>query len=476
MHLPRHLTLRVAACLSLAFVVSGCSSSDARARDALNAYQSATAVNDLVGARKALLKLVRVKDDVPDYWVELGKIQATMGSYDDAYYSFGRAYELDHTNVDVLRSVTELALRAGDLPSARNHAEELSVLSPGDPTPKLVTGWSAISESHFDQALDAANAMLVTSPVNSSATVLKARALVGLDRQQDAADLLTKEVQTQPDDVAASQLLVRIYERETDWAKVLPVALRLMQLTPADHDNGLLAVMAGFRSGNIAAARQASFRLLQPDVDSVFVSSVLDVWADYWPSPQRITDALALADKAAGLQQKLAYAAFLSRCGDPADAIRLSSGGAGMPVDAKNAEANAVLADAWSRQGNVGAAKNRLDAVLSFDPGNATALRSRAELELRTGHAAAAVIDAQKLVTVLPKSSRDRVLLSQSFVAAGNPSWGDRTLWSAFQDIPANERIFIALEATKKGNPEATRDLQEEFDRQRDSKLGQGMF
>src|SRR5512142_1328443 len=137
MRFPTHLSLRIAACLSAACLSPGCSSSDTRARDALSAYQSAAASNDVEGARRALLKLVQAKDDVPDYWVELGKLEASTGSYSDAYYAFSRAYELDRSNVDVLRAVTQLALRVGDLPSATSHAEELEVLSPGDPWPKL---------------------------------------------------------------------------------------------------------------------------------------------------------------------------------------------------------------------------------------------------------------------------------------------------------------------------------------------------
>src|SRR5438067_9291931 len=135
MRLPTHLSLRIAACLSAALLSAGCSSSDARARDALGAYQAAAAANDLPTARRALLKLVQAKDDVPDYWVELGKLNATMGNFGDAYYAFSRAYELDRTNLDILRAVTQLALRAGDLPSALSHAEELEVLAPGDPWP-----------------------------------------------------------------------------------------------------------------------------------------------------------------------------------------------------------------------------------------------------------------------------------------------------------------------------------------------------
>ena len=158
------------------------------------------------------------------------------------------------------------------------------------------------------------------------------------------------------------------------------------------------------------------------------IASVLDLWERYWQSPQRVQDARALASAASGLPQKLVYASFLSAVGAPADAIRIAAPAATLPLNAGNAQANAVLAEAWLRSGNLAAAKSRLDAVIAFNSGNATALRSRAELELRTGHADDAVIDAQKLVTVLPDSAPDRLLLARCFTGAGKPDWARRTL------------------------------------------------
>src|SRR6478735_6002371 len=144
-----HLILRIAACLSVVFYTAGCSSSDAKARAALGEYQSAAAANDMIGARKALLELVRAKDDVADYWIELGKLQVSMGSYSDAYYAFTRAYELNRADPQVLRAVTELALRAGDIGLAQSHAQELQIVAPNDPWIKLTEGWSAIAQNEY---------------------------------------------------------------------------------------------------------------------------------------------------------------------------------------------------------------------------------------------------------------------------------------------------------------------------------------
>jgi tetratricopeptide (TPR) repeat protein len=271
-------------------------------------------------------------------------------------------------------------------------------------------------------------------------------------------------------------MLARIYVKQENWPKVVEVSGPLVQANQNDQTSALMLIEGALRSGNVAAARQTSMSVLTPNADPSFISSVLDLWANYWPSAQRVQDARALAERSPGMGQKLVYASFLSRVGSPADGARLSAPFAGLPVNAGNAEANAVLGDAWSRGGNIGAAKSRLDAVISYDPGNATALRSRAELALRTGNAPAAIVDAQKLVSVLPNSDRDRLLLAKAYTAAGKKDWADRTLWSAFQDIPADDLIYAALQQTRKGNMEATRDLQEEFDRQRDSRVFRGLL
>jgi len=476
MPLRTHLILRAAFCLSALFLGASCSSSDARAQRALTEYQSAAAANDLVGSRRALLKLVQAKDDVSEYWVELGKVEASMGSFGEAYYAFTRAYELDQSDLAVLHAVTELALRTGDIALAQSHARELEVIAPGDPWIKLTDGWAAIRQSRWEEAIADADSLLASDPFGSAQNVLKARGLLGLGKEDEAIDLLNKQVQSQPSDQGSLQLLSRAYAKRGEWPKAADASRRLSVLTPADRDNSVFLVEAALRSQNIALTRAASARLLKPDAEPTLIGAVLALWEDLWPSPQRIQDARSLAASAAGLNQKLVYAAFLNRVGSPADGARLSAGAATFPVNAASAEANAVLADAWWRMGKTADAKRRFDAVLAFDPGNSTALRGRTNVELKAGDAAAAIVDAQKLVTVLPSSPKDRLLLARAYVAAGNRPWAERTLWTAFQDIPGDERIFAALQSSRRGNSEATLDLQQEFARQRDERLGRGIL
>jgi predicted Zn-dependent protease len=338
-----------------------------------------------------------------------------------------------------------------------------------------VKGWAAYSDSHFDQSLAISNELLTASPTDPISIQLKARSLISLNQQADAADVLTKQVKAMPSDYGSFQLLARIYATQNDWAQVAQCAQHMASINPADPKALTLLVEAGLRSGNVAAARAASFKLLQPNANPQTISAVLDLWAQYWNSPERITDARQLG-AAAQPQQRLVYAAFLNRVGSPGDAIRLVGSAATLPVNAGNAEANAVVGAALAHGGNVAGAKSRLDAVLAFDPGNATALRWRSELELRTGNTDAAIHDAQKLITVLPDSARDRLLLARAYSAAGQKDWADRTLWLAFQDIPADESIYAALRATRSGNADAMNEVQAEFDRQRKAQISRGLL
>ena len=317
----------------------------------------------------------------------------------------------------------------------------------------LTKGWSAIGQLRYGEALVSSDAILTNTPLDANAIVLKGRALVGLDRTDEAIELLQKQMASQPSDTGSLQLLSRIYVRQNDWPKAAMIAQRLSELTPDNQANKLLLVEASLRSGNFALAREASANILKPDAQPTTIASVLDLWADFWPSSQRAQDALKFASQSPALNQKLVYAGFLNRINDPADSMRIASQAAGLPVNGGNAEADAVLADSWSRTGNVKGAMDRFNAVIAFDPGNATALRGRAELELRLGNAKSAVIDAQKLVTVLPSSARVAFYLPNLSLEQETVSGPIEPCGQLFKSSPAMRKSTTLSWQTSRGTP-----------------------
>lgn len=463
----------IAGALSLA--LGACNSAQSRARAAYADYEVAMAANDLLAGRRALQKLVATQEDVAQNWVELGRLEAKAGSYGDAYYAFTRAYELDRSNPEILRSITQIALRNGYLPAAQRHARELDIVAPGDPWVKIVAGYGALSEQRFDDVLAASDAVLTNAQNDPYATVLRARGQLGKGLNAEALELLQEHVRVQPLDSGSWQLLARIYTKAEDWRNVTIAAGHLLRMNPSDRETGLLLIEAALRSGQPALAKRQSARFLQPAAEPALVSAVLDRWANYWPSAQRAVEAMRLA-RSAHPAQKIVYAAFLNRVDRPHDALALTAPYAGVPVRAGNVEANAVWADALLRQGKVSGAKLRLDAVLAFDSGNATALRSRAELYLRIRQARLAIVDAQKLVTVAPTSSRDRLLLSQCFAASGDTKQADRSLWDGFHDIQASELLFQAILKSNAARPEVVEQVKQEYALQVDSALNRGLL
>ncbi|MEO7787876.1 MAG: tetratricopeptide repeat protein [Sphingomicrobium sp.] len=459
----------------LSIALASCNSAQSRARDAYAEYQAAMSANDLPAGRRALQKLVAAQDDVAENWLELGKLEIQAGSYADAYHSFIRAYELDRSNPEILRIIVQIAVRGGDLPSAQRYARELAVVSPGDPWVKIAGGYNALSEHRFDDAVKASDAILAATPFDPTATVLKARGLIGQNHDADARKLLEDHVRSQPSDIGGWQLLARMYQKAGDWPRVAIAVGQVLKATPGDPDSRLLLIEAALRSGNVPLARRQSAVVLQPATELGLVSAVLDRWADHWPGEQRAEDARRLANAAAPAQ-KAVYAAFLNQIDRPADALSLAAPYAGLPVKAGNAEWNAVVGDALSRSGRLNEAKSRLDAVIAFDSGNATALRARAQLLLRTGKTSEAIIDAQKLVTVAPQSVRDRMLLSQCYTASGDSNQAERTLWDGFHDIEASQPLLQAIVNANAKRPDVVEQVKQEYAAQLNETLGRGLL
>lgn len=468
---------RSMACLLLACaVLSGCGSSEARARDAYGRYQAAAAANDMVGAQRALMQLVAIEDRVSEYWIELAKIQAATGSPRDAYHSLTRAYELDRSNVGLLRALTEFALRGNDPATAQVFARELEVVAPGDPWVNLTRGYVALRESRFDDALSASDEVLETSPFDTHAKALKARALLGKRQDDEAIGLLLDQIRVEPSDAICLQVLANVYEIRRDWPRLSQIARRLAQLQPTNNGHALLAITAAFKAGQSEQGRRDSWKLITSGASADLVSRVLDIWFDNWPAQQRVADAIKLGRAARDPQQRLPYADFLNRVGSPVAALELVNDVAKYPVAADNADANAVAAEALVLSGKSSDAIKRFGAVLAFDPGNSIALRGRSKQLLRVGRAKDAIADAEKLVTVSPASARDRLLLARAYTAANDAQQAQRTLWDAFQAIPANEQIYGALDHLTRSNADKRLALKEEFARQTATKINHGLL
>lgn len=458
--------------LSAALFLQGCGSRDDKAREAYNNYQAALATGSLPYIRTTLLQLVALDDSNAQYWQELGRVQLQLQAYNDAYYALTRAYELDRSNADVLRILTQLALRSGNLDMADQHAEQLSLLAPDDPSVKMTKAYVALRRGNHAEAERLADELLVGTPFESGPKVLKARVLLRTDRGDEAVRLLEEQVRQQPGDLDSLRALVGILDRRDDWRGVALHGSRLARAIPEDIDIALLATTGALRAGELSTARQLTLAALQPKLKPAAVDAFLDRWLRYGPSRGFVPDASRLG-KAAPPSQRIMFATYLNQAGAPKEAAALVAAGATVPVTPQNASANAILATALSIQGQTAPALNRFNQVLQLDPDHVQALDGRARLLLRLGQTRQARLDAQRLVAATPGDSAAHILLSDVYAATGDRQQAGRVLWNAFHQISGDRNLYEALRVfvARTGGPDAIRRLDEEFGDQRDAEL-----
>jgi predicted Zn-dependent protease len=406
-------------------------------------YQSATAAGDLSRARLALITLVTAHEDNPDYWIELGKVNLQLGDYSKAYDALSRAHELDRTNVDVLATLTQLALMANQVDLADQQAKTLALLAPEHPVVTLVRGYVALEAGDLDKADAEADQLLATNPTESSAKILKARILIDRKRVDDAIVLLEAQHKTVPDDRGAIRALTSLYTSRDDWRNVARIQSDLHKLDPNNGNVSRMLAETSLRAGDIAAANAASAPLLSPSTSLQLMEATLQTWARYAPKGIVLPDALRLANELSG-DRRVAFANYFNQVGKPAVAAALL-GRSQLPVKPANARWNAVFAQSLALQGRLPEAKQLFDQVLSDEPDQIDALRGRSALEARSGMTKQAIVDAQRLISVTPQTGEDRLLLAQAYLAAGNRNDVRRTLWDAFQDLPGDERVVAAL-------------------------------
>jgi tetratricopeptide (TPR) repeat protein len=444
--------------------MSGCGYLRARAaRHAYAQYQDALAVGDTARARTSLLALVRADEDVPEYWTELGQLQAQMGDYRGAYDAFLHAHELDRSNVPVLAALTQIALLSGDIDLANEHARSLGLVDPNSPVVALVRGFSAYKSGELDKAEAEANGLLAQTPNDPFARVLKAKVLIDENKVPEAIAVLEEQHRAVPQDRAATRALEGIYRGLGDWRNLARIEGDAHRADPRDTATSRKLVEALLRAGELTAAGAASVPLLSEGSPPAVVSDVLDLWSRFAPRGTLVPNANRLAQQVSG-ERRASFAQYFNRVGDPAAAAALL-GQSQLPVNHTNARWNAAFAQALALQGRIPEAKRLFDLVVSREPDQVDALRGRIAIEMRTGAAKQAVIDGQRLVTISPDRGDDRVLLARAYLAAGARNDVRRTLWKAVQELPDDERVLAALRSVlaSTGDKEGEQRLNDEI-------------
>ncbi|MEG8037968.1 hypothetical protein QP166_00880 [Sphingomonas sp. LR60] len=445
-------------------LLSGCGSREERAGKFASVYEAAMANNDPVMARLAMQQAVGFDDSNPDYWQQLGQVELMLGDYSGAYNAYLRANELDHNRPVVLQALADLAVIGGHIEDAQRYAKQVLLLRPDDPAPQTTLGFVALRNRDYEAALKHADAVLASRIDDSNATILKARALAGLNKSDAALTLLSDFVTGHPSDATALDALGDMSGRFGNLAGQKEAQSREITLRPKDMGLRVAYARTLYRLGERAAAHDLTYPIASSGEHQGRLIDILGLWLQYEPRDAAIAQVRQLAAQAS-TADKMRYAYFLMLAGQARDAEALVAPLVSLPVTAANAAPLALLAQTQAMQGRDDEALTLLNAVLTFDDGNILALRARTDLYLRTGRGRQAVFDAQRLVASKPRSADDRVRLARAYALAGQPQLAENTYRAGIQAIGADPLLFGGLREflVKAGRSDELADLQQQF-------------
>ena len=152
----RFSSLYVGALLVLA---SACSSPQEKAEQEAASANALAAAGNFEAARQAILKAVAARDDQPEQWLLLGRMDLETGRPADALLAYSRVLELDATNIEALQLVAELSFQFGDMREASSAADRVLALDPNATRAILVKGLVALSRKDVPGATAAAESI-----------------------------------------------------------------------------------------------------------------------------------------------------------------------------------------------------------------------------------------------------------------------------------------------------------------------------
>lgn len=419
---------------------SACASPEEQAAQAGAQANEAFVAGNYHLARVMAMESLRLRDDVEEHWMLLGRANMALAQYGAAYQAYSRALELNQANVEALHSLAQLALMGGLLDEAEQYAEKLLILNPQDLNAVAMQGVVALRRGNHQDALAKADRVLELIPLHEPATILRARALFETGQRAEAIAILERSLDVSGINRPKLVELVDFHRRTGDIPKLVDVYERLLQVAPDDFDTK--ADFASLLLGHDAPARAFEILagLVAGPLDASQLRRVMSILlnADEEAVPREAIMQLA-ARANANVRASLASVALEK--GYYPEAATLARPFAGQELTAQNSAAVAMYAAAEYHRGNKAIAEELANKVLAFDAANARALFLRASLSLEKGDADQALRDAQILVRDRPAIDVNQALLAKAYLAKGQANLALLTYRRAHNALPHSSLI-----------------------------------
>lgn len=432
----------------LALGVAACTSPDDKAARAAADAQTAFQQGRNTAALRSIQEALAARDDVSDYWLLLGRINATTNNLPGAFMAYENVIQLDHGNIEALRTLCQLGLSVGSPDKVDTYADQLLLLTPGDPLPIIMKGGAALARGDGTAALKLAEQVLAKQPQNSAALILKGRVLASHGDYTGAANFIGGTMSGGSDDSPRLAFLKDLYAQAGDRARYQQTVKQLAAAKPDDADRQLDYADMLYQIGQAAAANAVIVQqMVRHPHDTGVAAKILDVWLEQGPTALSLQQ---IRTQAAGvsIEMKSAYARFANEIGQPELALALLGGSLDrQEVTVSNADAKAAAAYATGLLGHRADTLGRLDTILAFDDTHPGALLARAQIKAMGKDMNGAVADARRVVADDPRNVTARLALVDFFVATGDRDLARAILREGVRAMPNDPRLAARLVA-----------------------------
>lgn len=420
----------------------GCDSPQEKAAEAAFASAQALEAGDPAAARAHILEAVAQRDDVPEYWIALGRAELSLRRFPSAYEAYMRALELDRSNVEALQTLMDLSVLYRRDDEAIEFADQLLLINPQDARARLAKGAVALRRKRIAEALALANEVLKTDPQAEPALVLRAKALAATGQAAPAAEQLELAIRIRGGTPAMLEALLEIYGQARDSEGLQRTYARLIEVRPEDAGLQIDRARELYRSGQVAAGQVAVERLLEArQNDPTVVERAVGLWLQPGVPLLPASRIRELADGAAP-PVRSALARYAIESGRPAEALTLLQPLVAGEVTPQTAYAFALYADAHHRLGRHDQARRLAERVLAVEESSPRALLVRAGTAMARGDPARALTDAQLVLRDNPRMAEAHLMLARAYSGLGRDNLATVAYRRAHADFPANAEIL----------------------------------
>jgi tetratricopeptide (TPR) repeat protein len=392
--------LKLLAALLLVCLSYGCGNNMQRAAEFAAVAERQLADGDIAGARYNTQQAIATRDDVPAYYILLGRIEMQAQKPVNAFNAYSLALDLEADNVDTLQNIANLGLQIGRVKEAKEAADRILLIAPASPGALVVKGFLQIDGGKFDDARDTVLKIFAINPEDEGGVILSARIDALQGHPQQALARIEEFVSAVGETGAINVTRLEIYRMLGASDKMRTIFPAVLETTKGNFDYKIDYINLLYRTGAIAQARQESMAIINnARTDQSQLDRLAKVWIEHDNSPLP-AEQVALLGSTGTRLARLGVARFFLAV-NKADKAKVVLA---QLVSQQLPEAVALLARSELQRGQKTVAYQLADKALLVDARNEDALLVRSDRNLTQNRLDRAIEDANIVVSEAPQT------------------------------------------------------------------------